>query len=188
MTAPEIPNPTDTSPLTIERERSSAEAGTFTVLSGARLRCETCGTVSDAAEQSADDAARTEGASDPADMTLVVHLVCPNCGTAGVLTLGYGPEADPDAADVIAAMPRNPRGPMSMAGRPGGPDRAPAAQGEAGRDPVADTKADAATDPEGDGGEEGGPDNGGPSSDEDEGSPGSDLARAEPPAEPNEPA
>jgi hypothetical protein len=156
MTAPEITNPTDTSPLTIERERSSAGSGTFTVLPAARLRCETCGTVSGAAEQSADDAARTEGASDPADMTLVVHLVCPNCGTAGGLTLGYGPEADPDAADVIAAMPRDPRGGAGMGARP-------TASGDAGS---AGDDADGA----------------------DEGSPGSDLARGEPPAEPNEPA
>ena len=166
MSAPEIHNPTDTSPLTIERERSDESSGTFTVLPGAQLRCETCGTVSGAGQQCADDAARTEGASDPADMTLVVHLVCPSCGTTGMLTLGYGPEADPDAADVISAMPRDPRGPKSVEGAARGRD------GDSGAEHGREANGDRGDDRDGG---------------EDELSPGSDLARDEPPAEPNEP-
>ncbi|MHB1138903.1 MAG: hypothetical protein ACYC2O_08090 [Microthrixaceae bacterium] len=175
MTASQTHNPADASPLTIEREHSGESNGTFTVLSGARLRCETCGTVSDAAQQCADDAARTEGASDPADMTIVVHLVCPSCGTSGMLTLGYGPEADPDASDVVAAMPRDPRGPGATAGRRNGGTGATASgadrddadgAGPEGSDPDR-TEADTAG--------------------ADELSPGSDLARDEPPVEPNEP-
>jgi len=59
-------NPTDTSPLLIEqRWAGEGRTGDFTVLAGARLRCET--------------------------------------------TLSYGPEADPDTSDFVAAVPRDPR-------------------------------------------------------------------------------
>jgi hypothetical protein len=47
---------------------------------------------------------RTEGASDPADMLAVVGLTCPNCGTKGTAVLGYGPEADPDDAEVVVSL------------------------------------------------------------------------------------
>jgi hypothetical protein len=101
---------TDRSPIEIESEL--AEEGrdaTFAVLPGARIRCATCGAVTDAARQSADHVERTEGASDPADMTLVVPISCPECGARGSLTLSYGPGADPDAADLVASLPRHSR-------------------------------------------------------------------------------
>ena len=47
---------------------------------------------------------RLEGASDPADMSLVVPLDCPDCGARGVLVLRYGPEASMEEADVLAVL------------------------------------------------------------------------------------
>lgn len=43
---------------------------------------------------------RLEGASDPADMSLVDVLACPTCGATATVVLRYGPEAGPlhDAA------------------------------------------------------------------------------------------
>lgn len=49
---------------------------------------------------------RLEGASDPADMQLVVGATCPVCGAQGVLSLHYGPTAGEDDADVLVALPR----------------------------------------------------------------------------------
>ncbi len=44
-------------------------------------------------------ARRLEGASDPADMLIIVWSACPACGALGTLMLGYGPNAaGPDAA------------------------------------------------------------------------------------------
>jgi len=103
-------NPTDRSPLSIEGDLAAAgHDASFTVLPGAMLRCGTCGVESSATEQRADDVARTEGASDPADMTMVLTVTCPNCGASGSLTLGYGPDADPDASDFLLAVPRDAR-------------------------------------------------------------------------------
>ena len=103
-------NPADESPLTFEADTgTNGVAATFTVLPGARLRCGSCGAEGSASEQRADDVARTEGASDPADMTMTLPIVCPVCQAEGSLTLGYGPGADPDSSDFIAAVPRDPR-------------------------------------------------------------------------------
>lgn len=48
---------------------------------------------------------RMEGASDPADMTLVVAARCPNCGEGGVVVLGYGPSASEADAAVVVRIP-----------------------------------------------------------------------------------
>ena len=66
--------------------------------------CMGCHQESEAAEFELDGFERIEGASDPADMLAVVALVCPICTTHGTLVLGYGPEATPDDADVLAAL------------------------------------------------------------------------------------
>jgi len=47
---------------------------------------------------------RLEGASDPADMSLVDVLACPSCGSTGTLVLRYGPEADELHAAALVAL------------------------------------------------------------------------------------
>lgn len=103
-------NPADDSPLEVVERTPETGDAPFSVLPGAVLRCGTCGVESPASDQRADDAQRTEGASDPADMTMVIPVTCPACGARGSLTLGYGPDADPDASDFIVAVPRDARG------------------------------------------------------------------------------
>ncbi len=51
-------------------------------------------TVTDAAAFPIDRVERLEGASDPADMLMVLGGRCPYCGTLGTLTLNFGPTAD----------------------------------------------------------------------------------------------
>ena len=119
--APDPTNPADDSPLDVAERASSATGDApFSIRPGAVLRCGTCGVESPATSQSADEAERTEGASDPADMTMVVPVTCPACGAQGSLTLGYGPDADPDASDFIAAVPRDAR---ATGARPQGSER-----------------------------------------------------------------
>jgi hypothetical protein len=63
--------------------------------------------------------ARLEGASDPADLAIVIPLQCPHCGTDGALIAGYGPEASQAEADVLTAMPRDVRpSAADVVGRP----------------------------------------------------------------------
>ena len=71
---------------------------------GGAIQCLTCRQESPASTFKLGAMRRTEGASDPADMLAVVGLTCPNCGTQGTAVLGYGPEADPDDAEVVVHL------------------------------------------------------------------------------------
>lgn len=81
--------------------------GQFKAEPGAQIRCLTCNVAGPATAHRADLVTRLEGASDPADMAIVVPLVCPSCGTKGTLIANYGPEASADEADVLVALDRS---------------------------------------------------------------------------------
>lgn len=92
-------------------ERGGAGDGQFQAADGGDIRCLTCRRTFPADSQRADDVDRVEGASDPADMTLVLDVACPDCGAAGSLVLRYGPEASAEEADVLVALRRTPSDP-----------------------------------------------------------------------------
>lgn len=71
---------------------------------GGYVLCMCCHQETDASEMQVDALERVEGASDPADMLAVIALMCPVCDTHGTLVLGYGPEASPDDAEVLARL------------------------------------------------------------------------------------
>jgi len=81
----------------------------MTPLAGGSVRCGECGEASPAGAFAVEALRRTEGASDPGDMSAVVALTCPNCGKRGTVVLRFGPEAGEADDDVLAAL-----------GRPGG--------------------------------------------------------------------
>lgn len=76
----------------------------FVPLEGGRVRCTARGHDFDAAEVHGETSRRLEGASDPADMLLVVALRCPVDGAPGTLVLHYGPESSAEESDVLAAI------------------------------------------------------------------------------------
>jgi hypothetical protein len=78
--------------------------GQMAAREGGFVLCLSCQMETPAGEMELDALERMEGASDPADMLAVAALVCPVCHTSGTLVLGYGPEADPVDADVLAAL------------------------------------------------------------------------------------
>jgi len=69
-----------------------------------RIVCLACRQESPAEEFELQAMRRTEGASDPDDMLAVVGLACPNCGARGTAVLGYGPDSDPDDAEVVVRL------------------------------------------------------------------------------------
>ncbi len=73
---------------------------------GGHVLCGACRTTSPAGRFAIGRERRLEGASDPADMQLVVGATCPVCGAKGVMSLHYGPTAGEDDADVLVALPR----------------------------------------------------------------------------------
>lgn len=93
----------------IEQMAGGHEQGQFQTVEGAIIVCLTCRNRFGAESQNADDIARLEGASDPADMAMLVPVRCPHCSTAGTLVLRYGPEASAEEAELILALDRSPR-------------------------------------------------------------------------------
>ncbi len=79
-------------------------SGQMAARPGGLILCFTCRQESPAADFELQAQRRTEGASDPADMLAIVGLVCPRCGARGTVVLGYGPEADPDDAEVLVHL------------------------------------------------------------------------------------
>lgn len=73
---------------------------------GGSILCGACSTTSPAADFRIGAQRRLEGASDPADMQLVVGATCPACGAKGVLSLHYGPTAGEEDSDILVALPR----------------------------------------------------------------------------------
>jgi hypothetical protein len=102
-------DPMDTSLSAVlgQLERAGWE-GQFMPLEGGDIRCLTCRSEFPATGADADEMRRLEGASDPADMLIVVPLVCPACTTKGVVVANFGPDASGADADVVAAFSRTP--------------------------------------------------------------------------------
>ena len=90
--------------------------------SDARIRCGACGETLPATEFQVEAVRRLEGASDPDDMMIVVGARCPQCGEAGTLVLGYGPNAGEDDVAISRAF----GGLASLATEPGPAERSTA--------------------------------------------------------------
>lgn len=91
----------------------------FSTSAGAQIRCESCGTETDATEFVIERLRRMEGASDPDDMLAVVATACPVCKVQGTLILGYGPMASAQDIDVSSAMQDGREGQVSPSATPG---------------------------------------------------------------------
>ena len=93
---------------TLTESIATLEADGFTGQMASRpdgaIQCLTCRQASPANDYTLGAMRRTEGASDPDDMLAIVGLTCPNCGTRGTAVLGYGPEADPEDAEVLVRL------------------------------------------------------------------------------------
>ncbi len=89
--------------LTARAEELGYEA-TATVVTKGRLRCSSCDEEFPASEYGLDYEHRLEGASDPADMALLLAGSCPRCGARSTVVLGFGPNASEEDADVLLAV------------------------------------------------------------------------------------
>jgi hypothetical protein len=90
------PNVAQGASTLIEAIDAAAAAGyttTFVANATGDVTCGNCHRLVNPAALKVDHVRRLEGASDAADLMLVASAVCPSCGAAGVLSLGYGPNA-----------------------------------------------------------------------------------------------
>jgi hypothetical protein len=88
----------------VEDLRTEGFTAELTALEGGDIRCGSCGEASSAGRFETAELRRTEGASDPADMSAVYGLVCPACATRGVLVAKFGPDASIAEADVLTHL------------------------------------------------------------------------------------
>jgi hypothetical protein len=89
----------------LRRLEAAGVTGQLAARESATVQCLTCRRTAPAGAFAVERLLRLEGASDPDDMLAVVVLRCPQCRTEGTLVLGYGPEASPEDADVLGALP-----------------------------------------------------------------------------------
>jgi hypothetical protein len=78
--------------------------GQFFVRPGGLIECAVCRATFPAGEATVEITQRFEGNEDPDDGEIVVGIRCGLCDERGVLVLGYGPAANPDDQDVLAAL------------------------------------------------------------------------------------
>src|SRR4051812_27537247 len=83
---------------------SEGYTGQFAAADGAQVICYTCHQRSAASEIELRALVRTEGASDPDDMTAVAAVTCPHCGAKGTLLLHFGAMAPVEHDDVLRAL------------------------------------------------------------------------------------
>jgi hypothetical protein len=76
----------------------------FVPLEAGVIRCTAGDHRFSAASVDIEQSRRLEGVSDPADMLIVLGLVCPICDAAGTLVLHYGPEATIEEVDALTAL------------------------------------------------------------------------------------
>jgi hypothetical protein len=70
------------------------------------LRDATTGDVHPLATAVVDHQYRFEGPSDPGDESIVLGVQCTEWGRKGVVVSAYGPDADPDEAELLVALTR----------------------------------------------------------------------------------
>jgi hypothetical protein len=106
VTAGEAGAPADGDGLVdvLERFADLGFADEVRAAGGGVVQWRACGHSADAADVLVEGERRLEGASDPADMTLVVAMRCPVCGVGGAAVLRYGPDAEVEDAEVVAAL------------------------------------------------------------------------------------
>ena len=72
---------------------------------GGTVHCFTCARDTPASEVTPESIRRLEGASDPADMLVVMPITCPGCAARGTLVLNYGPESTITDSEVLVSLP-----------------------------------------------------------------------------------
>jgi len=109
----ETPDPSAQDPVSagaetlVEVLRDAADrgfGGQLIARADGTVECKGCDALSSADAIEVVRGHRLEGASDAADMMLVVEANCPACGLGGVLTLGYGPNATAEDEAVLADL------------------------------------------------------------------------------------
>jgi len=88
----------------LEHLKEDGFTGDMFVTPAAMVRCGSCHADAEPRALQLHSIRRIEGASDPADEAAVLAVTCPHCGAQGTAIVRYGPEAEPQDAEVLEAI------------------------------------------------------------------------------------
>jgi hypothetical protein len=99
-------NATDATPMgeALKRFEQDGFTAQLAAQEDAKVVCYECHTTSSAADVELCALIRTEGASDPDDMTAVAAVICPHCAARGTLVLHFGALAPTEHHEVLSAL------------------------------------------------------------------------------------
>ncbi|HEX8003616.1 MAG TPA: hypothetical protein VF519_13060 [Mycobacteriales bacterium] len=99
-------NATDATPMGEALKRFEAEGFTAQLAAqeGGDVICYSCHRTTHARDIALAALIRTEGASDPDDMTAVAAVTCGHCGAKGTLVVHFGALAPPEHDDVLREL------------------------------------------------------------------------------------
>lgn len=102
---PGAPSDNTTAVAELEDLRSQGYGGDFRVVAGGALRCRQCDHTEAPEDLRIDVFRRLEGASEPDEMSVVLAISCPDCGSKGTAMVAYGPHASEDEAEFLRRIP-----------------------------------------------------------------------------------
>lgn len=88
----------------VERWREQGFTADYRVVEGGRIRCDACDCTVGPDQLEVHEEFRYEGITDPGDEEILLAVGCDECEHRGTLTLGYGPSADADEAEVLRQL------------------------------------------------------------------------------------
>lgn len=98
------PSDNTTAVAEINDLREQGYGADFVVGEGGVVRCTKCRHEEQPGDLDVDVFRRLEGASEPDEMSAILALTCRQCGTKGIVMVGYGPNASPDEGDLLLAI------------------------------------------------------------------------------------
>lgn len=101
---PGAPSDNTTAVAEIDDLREQGYRADFVVGERGVVRCTKCRHEEPPEDVDVDVFRRLEGASDPDDMSVILAMTCRECGTKGIVMVGYGPRASADVGDLLLAV------------------------------------------------------------------------------------
>jgi hypothetical protein len=101
---PGAPSDNTTAVAEIDGLREQGYGADFVVGERGVVRCTSCRHEEQPGDLDVDVFRRLEGASDPDDMSVILAITCRECGTKGIVMVGYGPNASADEGDLLLAV------------------------------------------------------------------------------------
>lgn len=101
---PGAPSDNTTAVSEINDLRDQGYGADFVVGERGVVRCTKCRHEEQPGDLDVDVFRRLEGASEPDEMSAILAITCRECGTKGIVMVGYGPNASPDEGDLLLAI------------------------------------------------------------------------------------